>query len=96
MDDKELWFYGWQRIEVLITNKESWCVTNHWLSSSKRGKMLGSRRTNKVVLMIDKVKDGVVCVKLWEIAAKKKKYWGKEEKVQNCKEGKEENKYGNK
>ena len=73
-------FDGWQRIEVLITNKESWCVTNHWLSSSKRGKMLGSRRTNNVVLMIDKVK-------AWCRMCTIMRDCGKKEKVQNCKEG---------
>lgn len=31
-------------------------VIKHCLSSSKRGKMLGSRRTYKVILMIDIVK----------------------------------------
>ena len=52
--------------------------------------MLRSRRTNKVVLMIDKVK-------AWCHMCTIMRDCDKEEKVQNCKkEGKEGNKYGNK
>ena len=47
---------------------------------------MGSRRTNKVVLMIDKVK-------AWCRMCTIMRDCGEEEKVQNCKEG---NKYGNK